>query len=255
MSNQRSSVHGFSGNYATWNDAERDSSGYATESILETVKNSLLKVKNGEFAYERDGVLFDRVDYAFPLLAFLLRIAMENDNRLGLVDFGGSLGTTWFQNRAFLSLLRSVRWGIVEQANYVACGKAMFTDNELSFHETISDAASKTGSTAILCSGVIGYVPEPAGIVSEIMANNFRWVIFDRTAFIDAPATRIVVQHVTNSGLTAGSYPARLFNWNELLAMFGSRYEFVTHFGSYCDHDDILDGIPVRHLGFVLRKR
>lgn len=52
---------GWFGNYPTWNDAQKECSGYENKVILEVVKNAILKVKNGEAVYERDSVLFDEI--------------------------------------------------------------------------------------------------------------------------------------------------------------------------------------------------
>lgn len=40
--------------------------------ILQTVKNSLLKVKNAEIVYERDSVIFDEIEYSWQLLTGLM---------------------------------------------------------------------------------------------------------------------------------------------------------------------------------------
>ncbi len=58
------------------------------------------KVVAGEAVYERDSVVFDHLEYAWPLLACLLQIAAERRS-LRVIDFGGSLGSSWRQNRRF----------------------------------------------------------------------------------------------------------------------------------------------------------
>ena len=55
--------------------------------------------------YERDSVLFDTIRYSWPLLSDLLRAASEDQNHLSVLDFGGSLGSSYYQNRVFLSHL------------------------------------------------------------------------------------------------------------------------------------------------------
>jgi len=108
-----------SGNYRSWNEAVAASTGYDLELILEKTKAALLKVKNGEVIYERDSVLFNEVQYAWPLLAGLMWVAAQSRGRLNVLDFGGSLGSTYFQNRAFLRDLPEVRWNIIEQPAHV----------------------------------------------------------------------------------------------------------------------------------------
>lgn len=254
MESERDTHYGFSGNYATWEDAARGSTGYDAVNILDKVRDSLIKVKRGESVYERDSVLFDKVEYPFPLLAFLLRIAAQNGNSLRLVDFGGSLGTTYFQTRDFLSVLKEVHWAVVEQPHFVACGKEIFADGRLSFHDFIAEAKATTGATVVLLSGVIGYIPNPETVINAILAEDFDWIIFDRTAFIDAPKSRIVVQTVPPSIYNA-SYPARLFNRGDLLSRFQGGYDVVADFGSYCDLVEYIDGIDVCLEGVVLRRR
>ena len=84
----------FVGDYGSWAEAEHASIGYSAPNILERTRLAMLKVKNGEALYERDSVVFDRVAYPFPLLAGLLRARSMDGNRLSVLDFGGSLGTT-----------------------------------------------------------------------------------------------------------------------------------------------------------------
>src|SRR5215211_4348062 len=85
------------GSYENWQTAMAQTKGYNDTLILERVKDSLLKVKNGEAVYERDSVLFDKIQYAWPLLACLENVALKDKGRLHLVDFGGSLGSSYYQ--------------------------------------------------------------------------------------------------------------------------------------------------------------
>src|SRR2546423_4469658 len=117
----RTSRYGWKGNYSTWQEAIRHCNGYDSPGILEKVKFSALKVKKGVAPYERDSVLFDRIAYSWPLLASLLWIAAKNRGRLNVLDFGGSLGSSYFQNRQFISGLNEIRWYVIEQPNFVEC--------------------------------------------------------------------------------------------------------------------------------------
>src|SRR5438105_1465348 len=81
----------YAGDYASWGDAVRDSDGYDVPFILDRVRESIARVRDGRAAYERDGVILDRPEYPYPLLACLLRAASGCGNRLRLLDVGGSL--------------------------------------------------------------------------------------------------------------------------------------------------------------------
>jgi hypothetical protein len=61
----------------TWNNALRHTSGYTVDSILIRCRDALLKVKNGEFPYERDSVLFATKEIFFPLLSALLYVSIQ----------------------------------------------------------------------------------------------------------------------------------------------------------------------------------
>ncbi len=60
---------GWSGDYSSWKSAQQHCVGYDAANILEKVKDAILKVKNGEAVYERDSVLFYKIEYAYPLLS------------------------------------------------------------------------------------------------------------------------------------------------------------------------------------------
>src|SRR5262245_48098510 len=91
-----------SGNYSTWSEALAESTGYYLPEFVERTRLAALQVKRGEAVYERDSVLFDRIQLSFPLLAALLRAAVENRGALTVFDFGGGFGTSYFQCRGFL---------------------------------------------------------------------------------------------------------------------------------------------------------
>ena len=123
----------WSGNYTTWKNAKENCSGYDAANILEKCKKALLKVKNGEAVYERDSVVFDKIQYSWGLLVGLQKAAIKSNNKLCVLDFGGSLGSTYYQNKAMLSGLKKLEWCIVEQAHFVDCGNQNFENEQLKF--------------------------------------------------------------------------------------------------------------------------
>jgi putative methyltransferase (TIGR04325 family) len=109
--------HWHRGDYADWASARAAAKGYDAANILEIQRASMRKVRDGAALYERDSVVFDKVEYFFPTLAALLLIAARNGNRLSVLDFGGALGGSYYQNRGLLSHLESLSWHVVEQAH------------------------------------------------------------------------------------------------------------------------------------------
>ncbi|MBI5140226.1 MAG: methyltransferase, TIGR04325 family [Candidatus Vogelbacteria bacterium] len=131
--------NGFFGNYDTWKEAANETTGYDTQKILEKVRASIWKVKSGEAAYERDSILFNKVQYAWPVLSCLLYVATKNQDRLNVLDFGGSLGSSYYQNVKFLNHLLELRWNIVEQKKFVEVGRETFENDYLKFYSTYAN--------------------------------------------------------------------------------------------------------------------
>ncbi len=110
----KSIVYGWSGNYSNWEQVLKLSSGYDSELILNRVKEAVLKVKRGEAAFERDSVCFDQLEYSETLLKHFKQLAKEQNNQLRILDFGGSLGSLYFQYKRLLPSVK-LDWKVVEQ--------------------------------------------------------------------------------------------------------------------------------------------
>jgi len=242
--------YGWFGNYQNWIEANKDCTGYDSQIIAEKVKMALLKVKNGDAIYERDSVLFDSIQYSWPLLSMLLRISFEQGGRLHLVDFGGSLGTTYYQNRDFLSIVSDLKWNIVEQQHYVNIGKVYFEDKQLKFYYSIDECLANDYCSLLLLSSVIQYLEFPFSFLENIKKNNFEYIIFDRTAFIDSSEHIITIQLVPPEIYDA-SYPCWYFNEVQLLDILLIEYDLIYSFPSI-DKSNIDKSY---FKGFVLKKK
>jgi len=220
---------GFSGDYASWDEAERSSLGYAAPEILARTRAAMLKVKNGEAAFERDSVLFAVMEHQFPLLAGLMRAATANGGHLSVLDFGGSLGSTYFQCRDFLSTVKELRWSIVEQPGHVACGREDFANEQLHFYETIVDCLRAERPNVLLLSGVVQCLPKPYDFLIDILRYDFPNIIVDRTAFGLNGRDRLTVEHVPG-WIYPASYPSWFLTEKRFLALFVPRYKLLASF-------------------------
>jgi putative methyltransferase (TIGR04325 family) len=223
---------GLSGDYSSWNEALHASTGYDSELILEKTQISLLKVKNGEAIYERDSVLFNEIQYTWPLLAGLMWVAAQSHGRLNVLDFGGSLGSTYYQNRAFLRDLPEVRWNIIEQPAHVKIGKEYFEDEVLKFFPNIENCLSETKPNVILLSSVLQYLESPYEMLDKLLEFPCDYFIIDRTPFWDGSTDRLCVQKVPPS-IYPASYPIRIFSEQIFLQYIQKRnFEIVAEFQS-----------------------
>jgi putative methyltransferase (TIGR04325 family) len=220
----------FEGEFAEWEDARVRAGGYDQASILEAVKNATLRVASGEAVYERDSVLFDHVERSWPILAGLLWAAARNEGRLRVLDFGGSLGTSYRQNKQFLDDLPDVRWGIVEQPDYVAVGREHFANETLHFFETVESCAAALRPNVALLSSVLQYVRHYEGVVERIVAARPGVIVVDRTIVNRKRRDTVHIQTVPRS-IYSASYPCRSISEETLLRIFArSGYKLVSEF-------------------------
>jgi putative methyltransferase (TIGR04325 family) len=243
------SPYGYFGNYTSWEEAKNDSAGYDSDIILNKVKESLLQVKEGKAVYERDSVLFDHIEYSFPVLAALLRVAVKKQGTLNVLDFGGALGTSYFQSKYFLSVVDNLRWNIVEQKKFVDCGRAYFTDSSLQFFDSIDHCLENTRPNVIFISGSVQYLENPYVFLENLLNYKFSYIIIDRIAFTLNNRDLLTVQKV-QPDIYSASYPAWFFAEDKFRRIFSSHYELI------CDFDSMDEGnIPSKFKGFFYESK
>lgn len=243
----------FSGNYATWEDAASQCAGYDSDVIFERTKTAALAVKQGQALFERDSVLFHEEIYAWQMLSCLNAVAAFHQGRLSVLDFGGSLGSSYFQHRKFLQMLPSLRWTVVEQSHYVDFGSKNLGDGFLKFSPTMSVAIEEAQPNVVLFGSVLEYLPRPFEVLEEVCSSGIRSIIIDRTAFLAGNRDRLTVQKVSPSIYDA-SYPAwflSLPKFKNLIHKLGFKIlaEWI------CDDDYPLEGEATSFRGFFLQRK
>jgi putative methyltransferase (TIGR04325 family) len=194
--------------YPSWQAACDASKGYDAPAIMNRVREAAGRVRDGLAACERDGCTFDHIEYSWPLLAGLLHAGLGRD-ALRVVDFGGALGSTWFQNRGFLGPLPRVDWRIVEQPHYVEVGNAEFRSAGLAFFNTMEEAAAEPVDIVLFC-GVLNWIPDAEAILASALATGARFILLDRTLFNHGLRPSWAVQTVREPIYDA-SYPVQIF--------------------------------------------
>jgi len=237
--------------FDSWTAATDAGTGYDHESILAQVEQATDAVVEGNAAFERDGVTFDAIEYRWPVAAALMWQAARSGGSLSVVDFGGSLGSTYRQYGRLFTDLR-VSWGVVEQAEFVAAGRR-FEDGRLSFHDSVRACADVLEPNVALFSSVLQYLTDPYAVIDDVAATGIQTIVIDRTPMTelshDVPAVQVVP-----SSIYEASYPCWLL----------SRERLVTHLTGW----DLIDtfpgiepdmrtegGTPVRWLGMTLTRK
>ncbi len=229
----------FNGEYFNWEDAARHCVGYDSSNILEKVIESTKLVASGEAVYERDSVLFDSIEYSWPLLSGLLLASSRSGGNLNVIDYGGSLGSTYYQNRKFLNLISNIKWNVIEQSNYVVAGNAYFKNDVLKFYDNLSDYSLDNIPNVILLSSVLQYLSDPYQILNELANLNADIIILDRTSYCkNSNVDMLSIQNVPDHIYTA-SYPCWFLNESKVIqALVDNNYILIESFPAIDNLDD-----------------
>jgi len=219
----------FEGDYPSWETASSHATGYDAPSILAKTREAVLKVKRGENRWEQDGMVSNSDAMPWSLLAALSRIAAAKGKReLHVVDFGGSLGSTYYWCKPFFAGDFKLTWSVVEQPEHVKIGQADFQDDSLRFHFTIEDALAAQPADVLLLSGVLHYLPAPEAWLKNLRDWPFPHLILDRTPLRNCARHRLTVQHVPKE-IYEAAYPAWFLSKQRILSLIERDYTARWH--------------------------
>ncbi|OAI13050.1 hypothetical protein A1507_18010 [Methylomonas koyamae] len=221
----------FQGEFLDWSTASRHSIGYSADEILSKVVYATLAVKRGEAVYERDSVLFHKNEYDWPIMAGLMWAAALNQGKLNVLDFGGSLGSSYFQHRSFLNNLADVAWNVVEQSHFVDAGRIHIQDNILRFYPSIPECLSENKPNVIFLSSVLQYLRDPFDILNSLLVSDADVLIVDKTIVNDSQSDRLYIQHVPDT-IYKASYPCWSLSESKLINAISIHYLLKSEFPS-----------------------
>jgi putative methyltransferase (TIGR04325 family) len=225
----------FIGDYQSWAEASTASTGYNSEIILERVCRAALKVKHGEAAFERDSVAFAEPDYRWEMLACVLRAALKKSNSpFHLIDYGGSLASVYLQHKKiFFDTIHDLMWSVIEQPNFVRCGREEFETGHLRFYGYLNEAVRRAPVDFVLFSSVLQYLPAPYDIIEQVIALQVPTILFDRTPFSTGMRDQLTVQYVPE-WIYPASYPQWFFSEERFVSFMESRnYEKILAFEGF----------------------
>ena len=170
-----------------------------------------------------------------------------------LVDFGGSLGSSYFQNRHFLKGV-DLKWVVIEQQHFVDIGRAEMEDDMLKFEYSLEDAAKKYDPNCLLLSSVLPYLENPFSWISKFCDCNFDYIIVDRNSFIKGDKTTLTVQTVPPDIYNA-SYPCWFFTETELINAFSKHYDVVAEFKDSFTAPTLVNNMRGYWKGFYFKRK
>lgn len=206
------------GEFKNWNDALGKSSGYNSDNVFEAVLKSALLAKSDHEGFERDGVFFKEKKYSLPISMGIL-LSLQN-RAVNVLDFGGSLGSSYFQHRSLLKKFDSVAWSVVEQEKFVEIGQAKFQDKSLMFYSDVDEVFKDRSPDVLIFSSVLQYLEDPYLILTKCLEKDFQYVVIDRTPF--SKRNHIKLQ-VVDSTIYSASYPCWFFSEEEFIDFFRVR--------------------------------
>lgn len=219
----------FYGDFKSWEHAKKKSTGYDEKTILRHVHQSTSKVVKGEAIFERDSVCFHSKEFRWPILANLLNTAL-NYSQLHVLDFGGSLGSLYYQHRPYLDKINNFSWNIVEQKHFVESGKQNFETSRLRFWYSIDECANNTKCDIAILSSVLQYLDNPEGVIRQISKHKIKKILIDRSPFINGPKNIIKIQYVPKS-IYSARYPVWFFSYDYFLSLMESEgYSLINEF-------------------------
>lgn len=228
---KKKAITSYVGNYDSFNEAAKFcGKGYGDEAIFEKVKKSTLAVVNGEAAYERDSCLFYEKKINYNLMMYLYMIMIE-EGCLNVLDWGGALGSTFYQHRELLENCNCT-WTIVEQAHFVNFGKEHLANNILHFAESLDEVDQ---FNCVLLSGVLQYFEDPGEIISMVCKKRPSYIIVERTSIGNHRRVWIETVH---EPIYEAEYPCYVFEETELIRQFETReYRLIDSWNSLVDKD------------------
>lgn len=245
----------FEGDYPNWDTALKAAGGYDAPQILNKSVSAMRQVRDGKAKYERDTVVFDHVHLSYPLLSWLLYVASCSSGRLSVMDFGGALGSSYYQNRGFLAQLSELRWGVVEQHNFVTAGLAEFQTNTLRFFYTPDECESALQPNFLLFSGVLQYMEYPMNLLDSLLEKETPYVLIDRTMAHRLGSDRLAVQHVP-AWIYKASYPVWFLDAAKLERCFERHgYDVIDTFDPHVGATFGMEGFSAPYMGWFLKKR
>jgi putative methyltransferase (TIGR04325 family) len=227
---------------------------YSDRHILDEVRDATRAVTTGHAAYARDGVTFDAIQYSWPVLATLLKAATDAGRPIHVVDFGGGLGTSYHQNKAFAgSAIGS--WHIVEQPAFVDCGNAEFADATLRFFHSLGEAVANQPPDLVLASCVLQYLAEPYATLNALCDLHAPTVVLDLLAVTGDPADRLTLQHLPTGTGWQPAYPTWFFSAAQFVARIPEDYQVLAQFNGYIGDRLWVDDQPKgRYIGLILQR-
>ncbi|HXQ13473.1 MAG TPA: methyltransferase, TIGR04325 family [Caulobacteraceae bacterium] len=217
------------GPLGSWEAAAERASGWDSPGIVEQALEAALKVRDGAAAFERDSVARGSIIYSPTILAALL-LAADRYRALNIIDFGGGLGSNYFQNLRLISALSAVptSWNVVERAPLARLGVEQFQTAQLRFHEDLN--AVRLEHPVLLFTGSLQYVADAFALLEQVL-DLTDIIALDRVLVWGEPEHAFFVQRLDARRFGPVTLPTWCFAKDALIDWFAAHgFRLVEHF-------------------------
>ena len=201
----------FRDGFSSFAEAAAASEGYDSTDIANRAEEAARAVISGKAAFERDGTTFSDPDPRWPVVAGLL-LGRREGQPLRVLDIGGGLGSSYWQNRGVLEAGlsgQSLQWTVVEQPSMVQRA-ASLPPHGIQYVERVADANPEEVDCVLLSSS-LQYLDEPHLTLVDSLKSGARVLVIDRTPMAsistDIPCVQITPPHIYRA-----SYPVWVFS-------------------------------------------
>jgi putative methyltransferase (TIGR04325 family) len=241
-------VFDFEGPYPSWEAAASRAGGWNEESIAGDL-DTAIKVRDGLIEFEMDGLAREQIIYSTTVISFLLLALSRQKTTINIIDFGGGLGSNYFQNRKLLRQLSgtSVSWNVVERPICAKSGTEHFQTEELKFFSSLEVAVAKLKPIpdALIFTGSLQYLAEPFLLLDQVVNYGIKLVAFDRLLVSPLSDHAAFVQRLNFS---PASFPVWCFSKDAFISwLTGKGFLLVEHFTSNSD-------VHFDHCGMIFAK-
>ena len=221
----------FEGPFKSWDKAKRYSRGYNDKKILEKVITAVKFCQKNKNFFERDGTVIKDKKYPKKIINFLNK--KYKGKTLNVLDYGGSLGSFYFQNIKKLNSIKKVSWSIVEQKSYVDTGNKIFKKKKISFFNNLDFVLKKFVPNVVLFSNSLQYIKNYEKILNKIFKiSSVKHIIVDRLIVTKNNKNLIFIQkNPKHHNYT--SYPIVFFSKKIFLNIFKNSFTMCLSSLSY----------------------
>ena len=200
------------GNYKNYEEALEYSNGYQESVILHKVKKAIIRILEGEDAWERDGSIFPNPQ---PRQEIIKIIEKFSNKKLSIIDFGGGLGTLFINNR---ELFKSVeKYYVIEQDNFVDIGNDISRKYNLPIKFVKSLKSIDFNPNLIIFSSVLQYIPNLEEVLIQTCKLDPEVILIDRTCYTNNSKMKWHNQLIECYYEKIISYPIRPLKINYIL--------------------------------------